>query len=215
MWKYPKIPGMWKRSEDKDHRIIRGRWTHPYLQYLADNDWHFTEKLDGTNIRVGYNPEDSVVDGLAIRFGGRTDNAQLYVPLLDRLTVLFRCDKAREFFATFDAQVCLYGEGFGVKIQKAGASYLPTSVDFALFDVRVGDWWLEREDVNAIADTLGIRTVPCLGYGTLTAMERLVEAGFDSCIGTGPAEGIVARPVVRLSHGHGPILVKCKTRDYR
>ena len=35
-----------------DRKFILGEWTTPELKYLKDNQWVFTEKIDGTNIRI-------------------------------------------------------------------------------------------------------------------------------------------------------------------
>ena len=49
---------------------------------MKNCDWEFTEKVDGTNIRVHW-------DGHTVEFGGRTDKAQIPKPLLERLETLF------------------------------------------------------------------------------------------------------------------------------
>ena len=37
---------------DERNVIVPGEWTLPELAYLADKDWRWTEKVDGTNIRL-------------------------------------------------------------------------------------------------------------------------------------------------------------------
>ena len=68
MSEYPKIYGPFKRhTEGPDkNKLIPGSWTVPEFEDLECNDWIWTEKVDGTNIRVHW-------DGHKVSFGGRTD----------------------------------------------------------------------------------------------------------------------------------------------
>ena len=141
---YQKIPTIFKR--DDKGQIILGEYSTPEIAYLAGNNWWWTEKIDGTNIRVMY-------DGERVTFGGKTDNAQIPAFLFARLQDLFpSTDKFREVFDDDATNICLYGEGYGGKIQKVGELYKPDGVDFILFDVRVGPWWLKRGDIEDVAE---------------------------------------------------------------
>lgn len=131
MKEYPKIETLLDR-DPVTFKVIEGKWRLPEFGYLAACDWEFTEKVDGTNVRVGW-------DGQALRFGGKTDNAQMPTTLLTRLSEMFTPERlAATFGAATDTDVTLYGEGYGAKIQKGGGNYLSNGVDFVLFDVRVG-----------------------------------------------------------------------------
>jgi hypothetical protein len=53
MKEYHKIQTIFKRDmTNKAKSLFEGRWTMPEFEYLANNTWVFTEKVDGTNIRV-------------------------------------------------------------------------------------------------------------------------------------------------------------------
>jgi hypothetical protein len=193
--------------ETKNKTLIDGEWTTPEFEYLANNKWMFTEKVDGTNIRV-------MLRSGAVTFGGRTDAAHIPAQLATRLneTFLPRADKMAEIFR---CDACLYGEGYGAKIQKGGGNYRPDQ-DFVLFDVRIGEWWLQRADVEDAAEKLGIGVVPVIGDGTLYDAIALVRDGFESAWGNFEAEGIVARPQVELKTRSGHrIITKIKCRDFR
>jgi hypothetical protein len=189
--------------------------TYQYDLEIANNSNYFTNNIlvHNTNVRVGW-------DGDKATFSGRTDNSQMYVPLITRLNELFgNPDIFRETFTpdnSVDAtDVTLYGEGFGSRIQKGGGNYIKDGVDFVLFDIRIGNWWLKQEDVNVIAEKLGIKTVPIIGYGTLQDMLDKVGLGFNSAWGDFPAEGIVARTIVGLKdRGGRRIITKLKTKDF-
>ena len=214
MKQYHKIQSVFKRDpENRFKTFLDGQFSLPEFEFLKDNSWVYTEKIDGTNIRVIYDPE--AVSGNTIAFGGKTDNAQMPAPLLNRLNELF-LPKADLFKNEFgDTAVCLYGEGYGAKIQKAGGNYNPAGQDFVLFDVRIGRWWLERSGVEEIAAKLGIDVVPIIGEGTVAEMIDFVRGGFDSQWGPFAAEGVVARPKVELTARSGSrIITKLKHIDF-
>ena len=56
--KYHKILSLFKRNMGGDNKFIIGEWTTPELKYLKDNDWVWTEKVDGTNIRIMWNGKE-------------------------------------------------------------------------------------------------------------------------------------------------------------
>ena len=210
--KYHKILSLFKRNMEGDKKFIMGEWTTPELKYLKDNDWVWTEKVDGTNIRVMWNGKEVV-------FGGRSDNAQLFTPLLLRLQELFMKMEPRQMFAsvfgTEECDVVLYGEGYGAKIQKGGGNYIPNGVDFVLFDVAINGLYLESENVEDIAEKFGIKIVPIIGHGTLDEAIELTKKGFKSQWGDFTAEGIVARPKAELLTRRGErIITKVKYRDF-
>ena len=209
MTEYHKIQSIFKRDmNSKRKTLIEGEWTLPEFEYLAGNMWTFTEKVDGTNIRVIF--KDGVVT-----FGGRTEDAQIPAKLVERLNERFLplAVKLGEVFA--DGSAVLYGEGYGAKIQKGGGNYRADQ-DFVLFDVRVGPWWwLQRADVEDVAQKLGIDVVPVIGEGTLHDAVAWAKRGIRSTWGDFEAEGIVARPKTELKTRAGHRLVaKIKCRDF-
>jgi hypothetical protein len=139
---YHKIDSLFKRDmEARGKPLIVGDWANDVFAYLANNEWEFTEKVDGTNIRV------IVRDG-QIEFGGKTDNAAIPAPLVKRLQERF-LPQREMLLAIFPDDGCLYGEGYGAKIQ-SGGNYRPDQ-DIVIFDVCVGEWWLQRPAVEDVA----------------------------------------------------------------
>ena len=207
MTEYHKIETVFLRDPNtKFKTLLEGQFALPCFEYLASNLWLITEKVDGTNIRV-------MVTQDGVRFGGKTDAAQIPAKLIERLREIFdpQAEKLKEMFPEGG---CLYGEGYGAGIQKGGGNY-SKGQDFVLFDVKVGEWWLERPNVEDIAEKLGLPVVPTLGKETLYTMVEIAKAGFPSKWGPFPAEGIVARPTceLRTRDGHR-IITKIKTRDF-
>ena len=211
MNEYHKIQTMFKRENERPCRIIYGDWSIPEFEYLKDNQWEFTEKVDGTNIRVMW-------DGVDIKFGGKTDKAQMHCDLISRLGELFnpKKDCLIDMFKPKDGAsvpVCLYGEAYGAGIQKGGLYKLTKY--FVLFDVKVGSGWLKREDVASMADRLKIDAVPVVLTGTLQDGINLVKSGYKSRWGDFIAEGVVGRPIVELRGGYGRrIITKIKYCDF-
>ena len=208
MSEYHKINTMFKRDMG-GKKIILNAWVDPVIEYLKDNDWTFTEKVDGTNIRIDWNGTD-------VCFGGKTDNAQIPNGVMNRLNELFCSAPAkqrlREVFP--EGGVTLYGEGYGAKIQ-SGGKYKATQ-DFVLFDLKVGDLWLERHNVEDVAMKLGLDVVPVIGHGTLQDAINLVKGNLRSTWGDFEAEGIVARPTIELMTRRGErVITKIKAVDFQ
>jgi hypothetical protein len=210
MKEYHKIQTVFKRDE-KTKKIILNDFTLPEFELLKDIQWEWTEKVDGTNTRVYWNGESVV-------FGGKTADAQMPMHLLYVLQEQFEGTKnkflLKEVFG--DAtDVCLYGEGYGFKIQSYGKNYLPDSHSFALFDVRINGFWLDRKDVEDIATKLDLDLCPVVGHGTLVEAIEAVKSGWPSRFGDFLAEGLVLRPTTELLTKKGErIITKIKHRDF-
>lgn len=205
MIEYHKIQTVFKRDpENKFKTLLMGDYSLPEFEYLKDLDWQFTEKVDGTNIRVQLSNDK-------VTFKGKTDDSQIPSTLFERLQERFPIDLMQ---ANFDNPVCLYGEGYGPKIQKGGGNYR-SDQDFILFDVKIGEWWLKRSDVEEVAASLSIGVVPLVGTGTLEDMVSQVASGIKSEWGDFQAEGYVARPACELrTRGGERIITKIKCKDF-
>jgi hypothetical protein len=229
MREYHKISTPFKRykSGPQKGKLILGDWVSPELEYLAKNEWIFTEKIDGMNIRVGY-------DGNSVSFGGRTDAALLPVPLTEYLYDTFTVNRFKNAFDDDCSEIVLFGEGYGRKIQNGGK--YGAEQRFILFDVCVDNWWLSKESVADIAAKLDIPAAPVLGTGTLQDAIDIVSTGITfnkgggivrwgsskvpsglaSLIGDCEAEGIVAKPSVELFDRAGKrIITKIKAVDFK
>lgn len=209
MRKYPKIDSVFKRDDN-------GRFTDEYsndeFRVLQDVSWECTEKVDGTNIRVGWDADLHTVE-----IGGRTDKAVIQPKLLGTLGEIFTAEK---FLKTKLDSMTLFGEGYGTGIQKPGKRYLSSGNGFILFDVLISDHlWLTHQSVAEIADNLEIKCVPVIGYLTIPEAIDAVSHGLYSRISEDHAlqmEGMVLRaPCGLLSRLGRRIITKLKTRDFR
>ena len=205
MIQYHKIYNVFKRNMDNPKRLLDGVWSDEAFDYLQNNEWVFTEKVDGTNIRVMVTDE--------ITFGGKTDNAQIPTPLVKRLQERFLPQKDK-LIGMFPDGGCLYGEGYGGKIQRGSKYRLEQG--FVLFDVKVGEWWLKREDIVDISEKLEIDVVPVVLTGTLNEGIRFTSTGLKSTWGDFEAEGVIGHPTLELKNRHGGrIITKIKTCDFK
>lgn len=211
MQEYHKIETLFERATNGSKKLIPWKWRNDTVAYLADFNWIWTEKVDGTNIRIHW-------DGHNINFGGRTDRAQIPVDLMNYLTRTFLSEETEQLFEQKfgEKEVTLYGEGYGPKIQKGGGLYRDDA-SFILFDVQVGGWWLKRDDVESIAETFGIDVVPVVGIGPLGQAIDYIRTGPVSLLSDkAQMEGLVCRPVVELHDRMGErLIVKIKYRDFK
>lgn len=209
MLEYHKIQTIFER-DPKTKKLIVGKYINPTIEYLQDNVWTFTEKVDGTNIRVYW-------DGHSVHFGGRTDKAQIPAHLVNRLNELFSGETNAQLFEQKfgDKEVILFGEGYGQKIQNG--NLYRDDVDFILFDVIVCGNYLSRDNVEDIAAYFGIDVVPIVLEGSLQDGVNYVLTHRESAIAKNgaPLEGVVGRTKIETFDRTGNRnIVKIKFRDF-
>ena len=212
MYKYHKIETLFNRDENFK---VTDEIRLPEFENIKE--WLITEKIDGTNIRVIYTPDEKLI------FRGRTDNASIPTFLLEELQDIFTSEKIKAILNNpIEQGLCLYGEGYGAKIQKGGGNYNQYN-SFRLFDVWIDDCWLEWDGVKDFAEQLKIKTVPQIG--AIMTIEQAVEliknqsllsmVAEEEGIFGHKAEGIVARAYPTMLFRRGsPIKWKLKIKDY-
>lgn len=229
---YPHIDTCFKREMDKTspyYNCIRpdDRLVNPVLQWAREVGIWFeaTEKVDGTNMSIYIIPcKDS--NGQVLEYDmevhGKTEKAQINSKLLENIYRKWPIEKLVEVFSRDGVgptdTIILYGEGYGAGIQKGG-NYIKNDVDFRLFDIQIGKFWLEREALEDIASKLSMDIVPVIGYMTIDEAIEYVKKGFKSTIAENKdydAEGLVLKmPFGLLMRNGGRIMTKIKTCDFR
>ena len=208
MKEYNKIETIYERDVNGTKKLIEGKFRNESVEYLANNEWEFSEKIDGTNIRIHW-------DGHKVTFGGRTDRASIPTHLVNKLTELFLNEETEQLFEQKfgEKEVILFGEGYGVKIQ-CGGDYRP-DVGFILFDVLIGENYQSRESVEDIAKAFNLEIVPIVLRGTIQEAVDFIKTKPNSTIGKAKMEGVVGRPKVELRErcGHR-LIVKIKCKDF-
>lgn len=237
---YQKINTIFKRDENN---IImpHEEFSVPELNWLRNCKFDATEKIDGTNIRIEVVPTLNVTATrqepfiFAVLYRGKTDNAQIPPHLLKHLKETYPKEKVLESLGLpeyLSEEYCqekgyerfedvpmytIYGEGYGVKIQKGG-NYIKDGVGFIVFDVKVGDMYLLRPNMEEIALKLGAPVVPYMGQFTIDEAIEFVKKGFKSTIAENKdydAEGLVLKSPDGLCTRRGErIIFKVKTCDF-
>jgi hypothetical protein len=208
MTTYHKIETLYNRDIEGSKRLIEGDYRDETVKFLKDTTWQFTEKIDGTNIRIMW-------DGHKITYGGRTERANIPAHLMNKLIELFGNEETEQLFEQIfgEKEVIFFGEGYGVKIQNGGL--YRSDVSFILFDVMINGNYQSREMVEVAAKQFNLEIVPIIFEGTLDEGVAYVRTKPMSTIGKAPMEGLVARPKVELRDRCGNrVIVKIKVRDF-
>ena len=209
MKEYMKINNIFKF--DEKYRTIVGM-TDTY-KTLKNIEWVGTEKIDGTNIRIYW-------DGHNIQIAGRTEKSQIPNHLMEYLSSVFLTQEMEYVFEQMfgEKETYLFGEGYGFKIQTNGGLYFEErkNVGFILFDVNINGYDLSRDNVNNIAEKLGLKCVPVIFKGTLDEAINFVKNNPMSTLGNNEheMEGLVLQPNILLYDKDKKLIkCKCKYRD--
>lgn len=208
---YEKIETIYKRDVEGTKKLIEGDWRDPLFYILQDVKWYFTEKVDGTNVRVMW-------DGYKVSFGGRTEKTSHPAELIEHLEKMFGGTVNEQIFEQLfgDKEVIIFGEGYGGKIQGAGKHYRP-DVSFIIFDVCVNGIYLERENIVEIANAFDVPVVPIVFKGTLKEAVEFIKLVPTSqlSITDYKMEGIVGKPAVEIYNKYGKrAICKIKVCDF-
>lgn len=224
--RYPKTYNLWKRFENPpEMRGVMDRSKLSMPELGAVDSWHVTEKIDGTNIRIMLRPGNNKQHPWRVDFFTRkgTDKnitqsgAKKYLTDTFTLENIFRAvdvDKLEP-----KTMVVMYGELYGPGIQKGGGNY-GSSIEYALFDVLIDDWWLEPRVVQSMAEKMEIRYPPVI-WEDVTKEKIISFVGFSD-VGSllspdHEMEGVVARasPTMLFRGSRSPIKFKLKFADMK
>ena len=240
---YQKINTIFKRDMNpgKFHNCIMPEegFVQPEFEYLRGCKFECTEKIDGTSMSVHLVPDgmqNAVGEGITVNYHveihGKTEKADTPKHLQAKMEELFPLEKLlvafnkNETYESYEdakkeletGKVVVFGEGYGVKIQKGG-NYISNDCGFILFDVMIGGMYLLRESLEDIAQKLEIPIVPLIGYMTVDEAIEFVRKGFKSTIAENKdydAEGLVLKTPMGLLNRKGErIITKIKTCDFR
>lgn len=220
---YPKINALYKRwrkdldqietlPKDKKYGDFKdGEFAQQEFEYLFKNQWIWSEKLDGTNIRIYANWSEE--DGIHIfEVKGKNEDSSIPKNLLNWINNWI--DKNAQIITDLFAgeSIVLYGEGVGTKIQKVGHNF--GEQHFKLFDVYINGFWLQKDNVEDIADKLSLDT-PTTWIGTIQDAIDKVKTLPKSSFGNFTIEGYVGQPLIRLNDAKQKrIATKIKVCDF-
>lgn len=213
MTEYQKIETLYKF--DNTTKTYTGEFYNQYVEYLRNNRWLTSEKVNGTNVSVQF-------DGHRIEFHGRTERAGLPKEVIEILTEKFG-DSEVEFEQLFSGKpAILYMECYGGKIQ--GGAY-GGKERLVGFDVTVNGQYLDKRCIGEIFAKFGVDCVEFKEVENLDVAINEVKSWAENpkrgispyCEkGTTIKEGLVCVPSARIYDNRGKrIIVKIKTEDLR
>lgn len=180
-----------------------GAYRTPELYHLSEHTWFAWRKLDGQNIRVHWDGEQAL-------WNGKTDNFTCDAKFREYMEYMFPEEAFEEKFGR-DKEVTLFGEHMGPKVQ--GNELKLEHDKFVLFDVLVGNIWLEPEQVQDVAKFFGLYTPLDCGISLHGPLDWLIEQVAHGELKEW--EGIVATPCGGFRDRKGDrIIVKIKNKDY-
>jgi hypothetical protein len=153
------------------------------------------EKVHGTSAHIEY---DATVGRVPITFYSGGEKHERFVNLFDQENLL------KVFQEMGHEKVTVYGEAYGGSQQKMGHTYGP-DLKFIVFDVQVGDCWLNVPNMDQVATRLGLEVVPWEETSTeLDALNALRDKPSEVAIRRGMGndkqrEGVVLRPLEEMT----------------
>ena len=164
------------------------------LVFAEGEEVVMTEKLHGTNCRVGVVEGETMAGSMEVRRvrpaeGAEACNTYWFPATLPGVKELLNALSASH------RQVILFGEVFGSKVQNLNYGR-KGELGFAAFDLLVDERYLDAPEYEALCATHGVPTVPVLHRGAFS-LERVKElAEGPTTLGGGHVrEGVVVRPV--------------------
>jgi hypothetical protein len=169
------------------------------------------EKIHGTSCNISYDPQTQ-----ELRFfsGGESH---------DKFLKLFNQEELKQKFISLqlpiDRKIVVYGEGAGGKQQGMSHTYGP-NLFFIVFDVKVGELWLDVPKAEKVVQDLGLEFVHYVRVPTeLAVLDAWRDAPSVQAIRNGmsqlvPVDGIVdpAKPFIPSKELNG-IVINPKKRE--
>ena len=188
---------------------------------LLFKECYALEKIHGTSAHLRFKPVIDSGTGSLSRididfFSGGTKH-ETFVKLFCQEALI----EAFKSTGITDRNVTVYGESYGGKEQGMSATYGSVG-KFVVFDVQVGDVWLDVPKAESFAKTLGLEFVYYTKISTdLAALDAARDADSVQAIRNGVGagkkmEGVVLRPLVELTLNNGSrVIVKHKRDEFR
>ena len=175
----------------------------PELWHLSEHTWFAWRKLDGENIRVHWDGEQAL-------WNGKTDNFVCDANFKKYMEETFPEELFEEKFGR-DKEVTLFGERVGTKVQKNELNL--DHNEFVLFDVLIGNIWLDERQIQDVANFFNLHTPISFGAAMRGSLDWLIERVANGEVKEW--EGIVATPCGGFRDRAGNrIIVKIKNKDY-
>jgi len=155
------------------------------------------EKVHGTSAHIEWNAGDKTADP-AITFYSGGEKHEKFCKLFDKEAL------TKVFLEMGHDKVTVHGEAYGGSQQKMGHTYGP-DLKFIVFDVKIGDVWLNVPNMDQVATRLGLEVVPWKEVAVeLDVLNAERDAPSEVAVRRGMGndkqrEGIVIRPLEEMT----------------
>lgn len=168
------------------------------------------EKIHGTSAHIKYKEDQN---SLIFYSGGAKHN---------EFIKLFNHDELYEKLSFLNhPEIIVYGEAYGGGLQKMSDVY-GKELRFIVFDVKIGDCWLDVPSAEKIASDLNLEFVSYNLVSTNLDVLRKerdkpsVQAIRNGCGNDKQGEGVILRPVFEITMNNGcRLIAKYKTENFR
>lgn len=176
-------------------------------EILLFKECYALEKIHGTSANIKWKDEK------VIFFSGG-EKHEKFIKLFDEKKL------SKKFEELFDCDVVVFGEAYGGKCQGMSETY-GKELKFIVFDVKVGDNWLDVPNAHKVATKLGLEFVDY--HKVFTDINSLnnerdtpsKQAFRNGCGNDKLREGVVLRPLMELKKNNGErIIVKHKREEF-
>ena len=198
----PKTKTLFER--DDKFKVKVGHLTDERFGYI--DKWILTEKMDGTSVilSVGKNGDE---------FYGRTAKSQ-FTPAMAQYLETALTSACANLYDHGIEEADIYAELFGEGIQ--GNPHGMRGMYLNVFDVRIGGFWLDLDNMTDVARKAGLNSVAVMGVTDISGAVKYVR---DEQVGItgqlGYVEGVVARTRKYLYDNQGNRLTwKLKRSDF-
>jgi len=178
------------------------------IDILMFKECYAMEKIHGTSAHIQYK------DNKILYFSGGSKH-ETFRKLFNHGYLL---EKFEELFG--DDNVIVYGEAYGGKLQGMSDTY-GKELKFIVFDVKVGNMWLDVPDAESVAALLKLEFVDyvrCATDKSSLNYERdkpSTQAIRNGCGNGKQREGVVLRPLIEVTKKNGKrIIVKHKADSF-
>jgi len=211
---YQKIPTLYKR--DPKTGKVKEEYSAPLYKYLEGLEWVFTEKIDGTNLRIYW-------DGYNLKFLGRTDDTNWAEAQIEYLNTTFNHEGFKGLIEEkFGSKpLVLFGELFGAvgncRIMDYGSHYNPNGYGVRFFDVKIAGKYLAYTNARGFITDLGQEFVPEVFRGDLSEGKIQLLKLPSTSVGKPHliVEGFVAQPLMQIyNEKKERVIVKTRIEDF-
>lgn len=205
----------------KKYNSLENSYQVKFISYFTDKNpelstetYIITEKLDGANIQVYFEPNTKRRLGKRTSFIGDNDgffNIETVIPAFEE-----RFDQIQKYVDFTGNKFRIFGEVYGEGIQRR-VNYGPKT--FSFFDVEVDDILCAPRDSLHFLETFGLPQVPIIQFAPNLSEAMSVSEDFNTHINPVPsnaAEGVVIRPFNKnyFDHNGNIFVLKKKSAKF-